>query len=438
MDRMIPPQAIEAERSLIGGILIDNSMLPDVIERLRPDEFYKESHRLIYAAICDLFEKSSPADIVTACELLSEKKQLEACGGASYLASLTLDMPSAANANFYANIIREKAARRKLIQVANETLSLAYANGSPITELLESAESQIFGIAEKTISNGFNPIRTSIASNVQQIDMAFKSQGRLTGLQSHYSELDRLTAGFQRSDLIILAARPAMGKTALAVCIARHIAAEDNIPVGFFSLEMSAEQLSMRLLCLEGRVDSQKIRMGYLSQSEAAKLLEVAGRCQNYPILIDDSPGLSVLELRARARRMKREWPAMGLLIIDYLQLMKGQAERREQEISEISRSLKGLAKELDIPILALSQLNRKLEDRQDKRPILSDLRESGAIEQDADVIVFIYRDQVYHRESKDAGVAEIIIGKQRKGPTGVVKLAYIETYTRFETLARF
>jgi replicative DNA helicase len=435
--RMIPPQAIDAEQSLLGGLLMDNSTLPDAISELKGDEFYKDSHRRIYAAICELFEASTPADIVTVSDKLDQKRELEAAGGASYLAQLTDCTPSSKNAPAYAGIVHEKAMRRKLIQIANETLSYAYANEKPIKEVMELAESSIFAIAQRNLTNGYNQIRKPLVQNIAQVERALEYRDQITGIPSYYTELDRLTAGFQKSDLIIIAARPAMGKTALAVCIARNIAANDRTPVGFFSLEMSAEQLSMRLLCMEARVDSQKIRTGCISQKEGAKLLAAAGECCNYPILIDDTASLSALDLRARARRMKRDWPDMGLVIVDYLQLMRGPSgtERREQEISEISRSLKGLAKELDLPVIALSQLNRKVEERADKRPLLSDLRESGAIEQDADVIAFIYRDEIYDRDSPNRGIAELIVSKQRKGPTGTVNLAYIDTYTRFETL---
>ncbi len=436
--RKIPPQQIEAEQSLLGGIMVDSSGLPAALEILKGDEFYKESHRIIFTAFQDLFEKNEPIDILTVTNLLDNRKQLEGVGGASYLATLIDAMPASSNVGAYAKIVSEKAVLRRLIQTANEILSFAYGGGKSSEEVLDAAEAAIFKVAERRIRNSYFPLKEVIKKNIESIERYQEYRESVTGVTSGYRDLDKLTAGFQKSDLIILAARPSMGKTALGLCITRNAAMEAGVPVGFFSLEMSKEQLAMRLLCSEARVDSHKIRTGFLSRQECGKLLQAAGLYMDVPIYIDDTPGISTLELRAKARRMMAD-QGLGLIVVDYLQLMRGRSvERREQEISEISRSLKGLAKELDIPVIALAQLNRKVEERTDKRPMLSDLRESGAIEQDADVIAFIYRDEVYSKAAcKEPGVAEIIIGKQRNGPAGeTVKLAYINTYTRFENLA--
>lgn len=435
--KKIPPQQMEAEQSLLGGILIDNEGLPSAMEILRGDEFYRESHRIIFRAIQDLFERNEPIDLVTMADYLAEKNQLEAVGGASYLASLTDAVPSASNVAAYAKIVSEKAILRRLIQASNEITSWCYGGGKSVGEILDHAESTIFAITENRIGNSYYPIKEVVKKSIETIESFQEVRESVTGVPSHYTDLDRLTAGFQRSDLIIIAARPSMGKTALSLCIARNAALESGVPVGYFSLEMSKEQLAMRLLCAEARVDSHKIRTGFLSQQECAKMLTAAGYFMEAPIYIDDTPSISTLELRAKARRMKAD-RGLGMIVVDYLQLMRSResTEKREQEISEISRSLKALAKELDVPVIALSQLNRKVEERHDKKPVLSDLRESGAIEQDADVIMFIYRDEVYNPETNDKGTAEVIIGKQRNGPTGTVKLTYVGAYTRFENHA--
>lgn len=435
--KKIPPQQIEAEQSLLGGILIDNDGLPQALEILKGDEFYKDAHRVVFSAIQELFERNEPVDLVTIASLLAEKNKLEAVGGATYLASLVETVPSAANVASYAKIVSEKAILRRLIQAGNEIVAASFGGGKNVEEILDHAESRIFSITENRLRNSYFPLKEVIKKSIESIERFQEYRDSVTGVPSQYSDLDKMTAGFQRSDLIILAARPSMGKTAFALNVARNAALDSGVPVGFFSLEMSKEQLAMRLLCAEARVDSHKIRTGFLSQQECAKMLTAAGAFMDTPIYIDDTPAISPLELRAKARRMMAD-KGLGMVVVDYLQLMRGRdsSERREQEISEISRSLKGLAKELNIPVIALSQLNRKVEERHDKRPQLSDLRESGAIEQDADVILFIYRDEVYNQGTADKGVAEIIISKQRNGPTGAVRLAFINAYTRFENLA--
>jgi replicative DNA helicase len=435
--KKLPPQQIEAEQSLLGGILIESEGLPAALEVLKGDEFYRDTHRTIFRAFQELFERSEPIDLVTIVDYLTGKNQLESVGGAIYLASLTEMVPSAANVAAYAKIINEKALLRRLIQAASEIMSWCYGGGKNVEEILDHAEATIFSVTESRIRTSYSQIKDIVKKSIEAIERFQEYREMVTGVASYYTDLDKITAGFQASDLIILAGRPSMGKTALALCIARNAAMRGGVPVGVFSLEMSKEQLAMRLLCSEARVDSHKIRTGFLSQQECVKLLNAAGLFMDAPMYIDDTPAISALELRAKARRMMTD-RGLGLIIVDYLQLMRGRegTERREQEISEISRSLKGLAKELNVPVIALSQLNRKVEERHDKRPLLSDLRESGAIEQDADVIAFIYRDEVYNKDSPDKGIAEIHISKHRNGPTGNVKLRYIDSYTRFENLA--
>jgi replicative DNA helicase len=435
--KKIPPQQIEAEQSLLGGVLLDNSGLPSALEILRGDEFYRDTHRIIFRTILDLFERNEPADLITVSDLLTRKDQLEAIGGATYLASLVEAVPSAGNVAVYARIVNEKALLRRLIQAANEVITHCYAGAKSLEEILDLAEAAIFSVTQNRIRTSYFPLKEIVKKSIEAIERFQEYREMVTGVPSHFTDLDKLTAGFQPSDLIIIAARPSMGKTALALNIARNAALVSGVPVGIFSLEMSKEQLAMRLLCSEARVDSHKIRSGFLSQQEISKLLKAAGDFFDVPIYIDDTPAISALELRAKARRMMSD-KGLGLVIVDYLQLMRGRegAERREQEISEISRALKALAKELNVPVIALSQLNRKVEERHNKRPVLSDLRESGAIEQDADVIAFIYRDEVYNSGTTDKGIAEISIGKQRNGPIGEIKLAYINSYTRFENLA--
>ncbi len=436
--RKVPPHQNEAEQSLLGGILLDNSGLAAALEVLKGHEFYRDAHRTIFRAIQDLFERNEPVDLITVTGLLKEREQLEAVGGAAYLAALMEIVPSAANVSTYAKIISEKAILRRLIQVAGEIISWCYGSGLSGDEVLDKAEAAIFAITEQRVRSSYFPIKDVVKETIRVIESLQGTREMVTGVPTHFVDLDKLTSGFQPSDLIIIAARPSMGKTALALNIARNAALESSVPVAVFSLEMSKEQLAMRLLCAEARVDSQKIRSGFLSQQDCAKLITSAGRFMSAPIFIDDTPAITPLELRAKARRLKSD-QGLGLVIVDYLQLMRvrDNAERRELEISEISRSLKALAKELNVPVVALSQLNRKVEERHDKRPLLSDLRESGAIEQDADVIAFIYRDEVYNKDSKDKGTAEVLIRKQRNGPTGDVRLAYIDSYTKFENLAR-
>ena len=436
----VPPQNIEAEQNLLGGLLIDNTALTRVVGIVQPDDFYKEAHSIIYSAILDLFDKNEPRDLVTVHNILRGSGKLESIGGAAYLAELADTMPVAANIEYYARIVRDKSLLRRLIQASAAIAGRCYQEaGGDIDEILSDAESAIFKISQKKIKKSFHSISSVVKSSIKKIESLFERKEMITGVPSGFTDLDRLTAGFQPSDLIIIAGRPSMGKTAFALNIAQHTAIVQDIPTAFFSLEMSKEQLALRMLCSEARVDAQRVRTGFLSEEDWSRLIMAADPLSEAKIFIDDTPALSVLEMRAKARRLQSE-QGLGLVVVDYLQLMRGRlnAERREQEISEISRSLKAMAKELDVPVIALSQLNRKVEDRPNKRPQMSDLRESGAIEQDADVIAFIYRDEVYNRQedNPNRGKAEVIIGKQRNGPTGVVNLAFIANLSSFANLS--
>ncbi|MGB5750288.1 MAG: replicative DNA helicase [Desulfobacterales bacterium] len=435
----LPPQNIEAEESIISAILIDNNTLLDVIEILAPEDFYRTAHQKIYAAITDLFDITEPIDLVTLANKLKEKGQLEEIGSASYLARLVDTVPSAVNAQHYAKIVHDKASLRRLIEKANAIVKRCFEERGNADDIIDFAESAVFEISEKKSQQAFYPISKLILGNIETLEENQGNRSLVTGVPTGFSHLDNLTSGLQNSDLIILAARPSMGKTALALNIARNAAVDANIPVAIFSLEMSKEQLSLRMLCSEARIDSSRLRGGFFSMEDWHRLTDAAGILSETPIYIDDSPSLTAMEIRAKARRLKMD-KNIGLIVIDYLQLMQGRAsaERRDLEISEISRSLKALAKELELPVLALSQLNRMLEQRTDKRPRLSDLRESGALEQDADVVAFIYRDEVYNKEEDNPrrGTAEILLSKQRNGPTGDVYLTFLNSFTRFENLA--
>jgi replicative DNA helicase len=435
----LPPQSIEAEESLFSAILIDNEALQDVVEVLTPPDFYRPAHQKIFSAITDLYAQNEPIDLVTLTNHLRKGKILEEVGGAVYLAGLVSSVPMAVNPRHYARIIHEKAVLRRLIQHSNDISRRCFEQQGEVDEIINYAEASIFEISEDKIKPSFFAIGKIVGSNFEELEERQANKSLLTGVPSGFSKLDDMTAGFQRSDLIILAARPSMGKTAFALNIARNAAVDGNVPVAIFSLEMSKEQLSMRMLCAESRVDSSRLRSGFFSRDDWRKLNEAANVFYEAPIFIDDSPSLSSLDVRAKSRRLKME-KGLGLIVIDYLQLMKSRivSDRRDLEISEISRSLKALAKELDIPVIALSQLNRKLEERSDKRPQLSDLRESGALEQDADVVAFIYRDEVYNKEETNPHIntAEIIVAKQRNGPIGTAPLAFLKSYTRFENLA--
>jgi replicative DNA helicase len=434
----LPPQNIEAEQSILGGILIENDALNTVVEFLEDSDFYRESHQKIFQCMITLSERSEPLDLITLTNELKKKKELEEIGGASYLASLVESVPTAANIAYYAKIVKEKSILRKLISTATEIVTQSYQEGKDLEDFLDESEQAIFRISEHRVKPAFYPIKEIIKESFKVIERLYEKKELITGVPSGFKDLDRKTAGFQNAELIIVAGRPSMGKTALCLNIAQHASINAKIPTAMFSLEMSKEQLAIRMLCSEARVDSARLRSGFLSESDWPKLTMAAGALSDAPIFIDDTPAMSVLELRAKARRLKAD-RGLGLIIVDYLQLMRGRSgmERREQEISEISRSLKALAKELNIPVLAISQLSRKAEDRPGRQPQLSDLRESGAIEQDADVIIFIYRDEVYNPDSDRKGTAEVIIGKQRNGPTGKVDLSFISEFTTFKDLFR-
>lgn len=435
----LPPQSIEAEESILSTILLDNGTLLDVLEILTPEDFYRTGHQKIFAAIAELFAKAEPVDLVTLTNILRDKNQLEEIGGAAYLARLVDAVPSAVNIQHYAHLVRDKASLRRLISKANEIVHHCYNDSGDLDQVLDFAEGAIFEISENKHKAAFHPISKIIENNIDALEERQGNRALVTGVPTGFTELDYKTAGLQNSDLIILAARPSMGKTALALNIARNASIEGNMPVAVFSLEMSKEQLSLRMLCAEARVDSSRIRSGFLNPEDWTRITDAAGVLSEAPLYIDDSPDISATSIRTKSRRLKMD-KDLGLIIIDYLQLMKSRTsmERRDLEISEISRSLKLLAKEINVPVIALSQLNRKLEERSDKRPLLSDLRESGSLEQDADVVAFIYRDEVYNKEENNPkrGTAEIILAKQRNGPTGVVPLTFLGAYTRFENPA--
>lgn len=432
----VPPQSLEAEESILSAILVDNDKLLEILEILSPQDFYRSSHQKMFTAITELFSKDEPVDLVTLTNILRERGWLEGIGGAAYLANLVDTVPLAVNAQYYAKIIHEKACLRRLIEKTNAIAKRCFEDRGDVENVIDFAESSIFEISENKIKPAFYPIGKIIEVNIDALEERQGNKALVTGVSTGFTKIDELTAGLQKSDLVILAGRPGMGKTAFALNIAKNAAVDANIPVAIFSLEMSKEQLSFRMLSSEARIDSSRLRRGFITQDDWIKITDAAGFLSQAPIFIDDSPNITVLEIRAKSRRLKME-SDVGLIIIDYIQLMKGRAsaERRDLEISEISRSLKALAKELDIPVLALSQLNRKLEERSDKRPQLADLRESGALEQDADIVAFIYRDELYNKDENNPnkGKAEIILAKQRNGPTGIAMLTFLDTYTRFE-----
>ena len=432
--RKIPPQNLEAESSVLGGILLENDAINVVLESLRAEDFYRESHRKIFRAMIELSDRSEPVDIITLSECLKNRSELEAVGGSAYLASLNDFVPTAANISYYARIVREKSILRYLINAATDIATKGFEAQGNVEELLDSAEKAIFDITEQRIKGSFVKVGDMMKDSIKMVEKLFERKTMITGVPTGFKDLDSKTAGLQPADLIIVAARPGMGKTAFSLNIASY-AAFAGFGVAIFSLEMAKEQLALRLLCAEARVDNSKVRTGYLSDRDFPKLATAAGRLHDALIFIDDTPAISVLELRAKARRMARDRDKkLSLIIVDYLQLMRGSgtAQNREQEISEISRSLKALAKELNVPVLAISQLNRRVEDRNDKTPQLSDLRESGAIEQDADVIAFIYREAAYNPKSDD-NTATITIAKQRNGPIGDLNLTFLREFTRFE-----
>ncbi|MDD2319806.1 MAG: replicative DNA helicase [Geobacteraceae bacterium] len=435
--RKLPPQSLEAEMSILGGVLLDNEAINRVLDVLVPEDFYREAHRKIMRAMIELNSHREPCDLITLTTVLKKRGELEEVGGAPYLATLVDYVPTAANIAYYSKIVKEKAIARNLISAATEIVTDGYDDQSEIEELLDKAQKSIFEIAEDRIKTPYYQVNLILKDTIKYIGELYEKKESTTGVPTGFIDLDLKTAGFQPGDLIIIAGRPSMGKTAFALNIAQYSAihAEPRHSVVIFSLEMSKEQLVTRLLCSESRVDASRLRTGHLVDGDWDKIMRGADKLFEAKIFIDDTPAISVMEMRAKARRLKAEH-GVGMIVVDYLQLMRGGSspESRQQEISEISRSLKALAKELSVPVVALSQLNRGLENRTDKRPIMSDLRESGAIEQDADVIMFVYRDEVYNKENPDVkGKAEIIIGKQRNGPIGTVDLTFLGEFTRFE-----
>lgn len=436
----VPPHSVEAEQAVLGGLLLDNSTWDAIADRLHAEDFYRRDHQQIFAAIAELSRRNEPSDAVTLAEFLAAKGDGEETGGLAYLAGLARDTPTAANIRAYADIVRERSLLRQLIRVSGEIAASAYeSEGRTAKELVDGAEQLVFAIAEqgRRTTSGFVPLREVLGATIDRLDMLHQSQGQLTGVSTGYADLDRMTAGLQPGDLIIVAGRPSMGKTTLALNIAENAAIAASTAVAVFSMEMSREQLSMRMISSLGRVDQSHLRTGNFGDEDWARINSAIAQMKSAPIYIDDSAALTPTEVRARARRLTREQP-LGLIVIDYLQLMQvpGTKENRATEISEISRSLKALAKELKVPVIALSQLNRSVEQRTDKKPVMSDLRESGALEQDADLIMMIYREEVYEPDTPRKGIADIIIAKQRNGPTGEVHLTFLGKYTRFENLA--
>lgn len=436
-----PPHSIEAEQSVLGGLMLDNRAWDQIADRIYEQDFYRHEHRCIFNAMARLIDQNKPLDVLTVTEALREKQELDQIGGDVYLFELANNTPSAANIVAYCDIVRERSLLRKLIQAAQDIANSAFnPEGRTITELIDLAERQVFSISEHgSHTDGPVSIRDILAKTMDRLDTLANSKGSITGIPSGFGDFDDLTSGLQPADLVIIAGRPSMGKTVLGINIAEHVALKSKLPVLVFSMEMPSEAIVMRLLSSLCRIDQQRLRTGKLSDVDWPRISSTVSMLSECPMFIDDTPALSPTELRARARRLAKEHGQLGLIVVDYLQLMQvpGNNENRTAEISEISRSLKSLAKELKTPVIALSQLNRGLEQRADKRPVMSDLRESGAIEQDADVIVFIYRDEVYNENSQDKGTAEIIIAKQRNGPIGKIRLTFLGEYTRFENFTR-
>jgi len=433
----LPPQNLEAEMAVLGSMLIDEEAISIVLESLDKDAFYKIAHRKVFEAITDLFNSNKAVDLITLTDELKRRNILEEIGGASFLTELVNSVPTAANVAYYVAIVKEKNILRNLINNATKIVAQCFEADGNVNELVDNAERLIFEVSNRRLGTSFMPMKEIIKESIESIDKLYQHKTHVTGLPTGFIELDTKTAGLQASDLIIIAGRPSMGKSALALGIAEYVGVVEKIPLAIFSLEMSKEQLVQRMLCSHARVDAHKVRTGYLSTSDWPRLTAAAGKLSDAPIFIDDTAAISVMELRAKARRLKAHHD-IKLLIVDYLQLMRGlgQVESRQQEISDISRSLKALARELNIPVIAISQLSRAVESRNDHRPQLSDLRESGAIEQDADVVALILREEYYRPTPENQGIAEVIIAKQRNGPVGTIKLAFIKEYTRFENLA--
>ncbi len=433
-NQKIPPQNLDAEAAILGSMLIDEEAILRTVEILMPESFYKDSHRKLFGVIVKLFNENKAVDLVTLTDYLRQAQMLEDVGGVTYLAYLTTVMPTSANVGHYAKIVKEKYILRNLIATSTQIVRDCYDGMEAVDSLLDKAEQQIFDITSRKFTGGVVPFKEVVRQQIETIDRLYQRKQNITGIATGFHEFDTMTAGLQASDLIVLAARPSMGKSALVSCIAEHVGVILKQPVAIFSLEMSKEQLIQRMLCSFARVNAHKVRTGFLAQADWPKLTHAAGKLSEAPIFVDDTPGISALELRAKARRLKSQFD-IKLLVLDYMQLMRGSgdSENRQQEISEISRSLKSLARELSVPLIAISQLSRAVESRTDHRPQLSDLRESGAIEQDADVVVMLLREEVYNPAPENRGKTEVIIAKQRNGPIGSSVLTFIHEYTRFE-----
>jgi replicative DNA helicase len=437
----VPPHSIQAEQSVLGGLMLDNQTWDSVADKVVEEDFYRRDHKLIFRAIAQLAEKQDPFDVITLSETLEATGELINIGGLAYLGMLAKDTPSAANIVAYANIVRDRSVLRQLIHVGTDISDSAFnPDGRNTADLLENAERRVFEIAEQRQrgQGGFSSIKSLLAKAVDKIETLYELDGNITGASTGFNDLDEKTSGLQPSDLIIVAGRPSMGKTTIAMNMAENVALKSGMPVAVFSMEMPGEALAMRMMSSLGRIDQHKVRTGKLDDEDWPRLTSAINMLAETKLFIDDTPALTPTEVRSRARRLTREHGQLGLIVLDYLQLMQSPSsgENRVQQISDISRGLKALAKELNVPVIALSQLNRNLEQRPNKRPVMSDLRESGAIEQDADLIIFVYRDEVYNEESPDKGIAEIIIGKQRNGPLGTVRLTFMGQFTRFENFA--
>ncbi len=436
----VPPQSLEAEQSVLGSMLIDKEVIPVVMELLKPEDFYRPDHREIYEVIIELFDRAQPIDLITVSERLKLHGKLELVGGLEYLSNIATAVPTTANIKNYSKIVEEKALLRKLIKASSDIVDLGFNASEEVSYILDKAEQNIFDILQKRSSQGFVPIKDVLVDTFNKLEELYNNKGNITGIPTGFTDLDFKTSGLHNSDLILIAARPAMGKTAFALNLAQNAAVQSHVPVAVFSLEMSREQLVNRMLCGEAMVDSNKMRTGKLEDNDWQKVAKALGPLSEAPIYIDDTPGVSITEIRAKCRRLKLEHN-LGLVIIDYLQLMQGsrtKSDNRQQEISEISRSLKILAKEINVPVICLSQLSRAPEARTDHRPILSDLRESGAIEQDADIVMFLYRDDYYNPETDKKNIAELIIAKHRSGSTGTIELVWLGQYTKFANLEKF
>ena len=434
----VPPHNLEAEQAVLGALMLDPRRSSLVFEFLSAEDFYRDNHRSMFDAIRELFDQNEPVDLVTVAEKLRQAGHLEAIGGIGVIAQIASSVPSTANVEQYARIVAEKSLTRRLIKMATLIQERGFDPGEEALDLLEETERMILEISRRQTSEGFISLHDLLLQTFAKIEKLYAKKGMITGVPTHFRDLDRITSGWQASDLIIIAGRPSMGKTALVLNMAQNAAVRSNISVAIFSLEMSKEQLVQRMLCSQAQVDQQRVRTGELTEDDWGRLVQAAGPLSAAPIYIDDTVGISLPELRSKARRLKME-NKLGLLIVDYMQLMTlgRKSENRQQEVAQISRGLKGVARELAVPVLALSQLNRGVESRQDKRPMMSDLLESGSIEADADVVSFIYRDEYYHADTDKKGLAEIIIAKHRNGPVGTVELAYIKEYTRFVSLDR-